>query len=168
MLAKKQIELSGVMLHMAHAVEHRLAKGEIERAELTDAARLVLGEIGQNGTAFFAAVAQIGCQLRLGPGPLREKARGIQFAQVEGRRWSKPHSRTGELQIEKEEGVISQIPKPDDPVVVPCGRLGRIAPEIVGTGVHGVIEHVDGSPELVPRNFVPGRLQYAPSSIGPI
>ncbi len=122
MLPKKQIELSGVMLHMAHAVEHQLAKGEPEGSVLTHMSRLVLSEIRQGGNAFFAAVLQIGSQLRLGVGLLRETAFGVQFPLIEGRRRSEPFSRARELQVKKEEGVVGQIPKPDDPVGVPRRR----------------------------------------------
>jgi len=48
------------MLHVAHAVQHQFTKGEIERSVLTQALRLLVGQICQDGTAFLATISSGG------------------------------------------------------------------------------------------------------------
>ena len=79
---------------------------------------------------------------------LRKQTRGIQLVERERRGRSESLDRTGEVEIEPEERVIDQVP-----VLWP---LRSVAPEIVGAGADGIVEHVDRGSELLPDDLLPG------------
>src|SRR5262245_19303934 len=57
------------------------------------------------------------------------------------------------------------MPEPDDISAHPLRSSGGIAPKVIRTSDHGVLQHVDGSSELPPENLVPSRIHFLRSLI---
>jgi hypothetical protein len=90
---------------------------------------------------------EISAQLCLRIHPLGKNAGRVQLIQREWLRWMESVKPARKVQVEEEERVINDIPEFRIP--------GTLVPQIVGSGGHGVFEHVDGSPELAPQDGFP-------------
>ena len=71
-LSQKKVELGGVVLQVAHAVQRQLGKAQIERSPLAPLARFLLGQCHDRRAAFLAAVSQIRADFVLGIRAFRE------------------------------------------------------------------------------------------------
>jgi hypothetical protein len=143
-----------MVLDVAHVVQQQLPVAEVEPIEPAAPANLLIRQRLDRRPALPAAMLEIGLKLGFRIRPLGKHPRGVQLRQRERRRGSEPLHRIGQVEIEIKERVIGHVPE------LGWSRGIPAAPDLVGTGGHGVLEHVDGGPELLPEDGSPGCVHF--------
>src|SRR5207302_6447600 len=102
-----------------------------------------------------AAVREVIQQLVFGVRPFRHFPCRVELVQRERRGRRKALARAGEVQVEPEQRVKGDVPELRELGSLRMRIPRVVSPQYVGTGADGVVEHVDGRPELLPNAFFP-------------
>jgi hypothetical protein len=130
------------MLHVPHVVEEKFSVAHGAIREGTGTGNPGFCHSSHHCVQFLAAVLDVAEQYVLAAGGLRHDDVVFQFAEAERWWWVKlSFAFCGEIQVEEEDGVISQISEREPPLTVPHGFRA---------GLNRVAEHVDCGMELLP------------------
>ena len=100
--------------------------------------------------ALPATVLEIGVKLVCRICPFGVHSRLVQLGQSERYRGRESVGAFGQIEVQKEEGVVGKLPESLLPRLV-----GGVAQNLVGAGKQRVFEYVDGGTELLPDDRPP-------------
>jgi hypothetical protein len=145
MLTQQQIQLPGVVLHVAHVVQNQLEDAEVSAEILESGLGFFVGQTENGGSGFFTTMLEVGLYFGFAVNAIWHHARRIKLVKGKWRRWCESCWRFREPKIQPEQRVIHQVPK--------LRFSGLIVPNFFRAIVHRVLEHFDGRAKLLPKDL---------------